>query len=179
MLQTLADMLDAAPSASDRFLIWLRTALDLPISLAAQQLEYAGDVLTHETPSFVRRNAFISALLFLPFFVIAITNDMDAHRFYHTWLWQLDVLFTWILLLPTLGMLLSIASLFFWLRTSRRSWWHALRDVSHNWMMLLPIALGIGIILLLFLHDSVQCIAGSPLRELRNVHATLRCVEQR
>ncbi len=179
MLQTLADMLDANSSATGRLLVWLRATRDFPASLFSQQWAYAGTVLSRETPRFVQRNALVSGLLFVPFFAIATANDLVAHRLYHTWLWSFDVLVAWIVLLPAFGLLLSTATLFAWLRLNKRSWWQSLRDIAHNWMMLLPILLGVGILSLVFFHDSVHCVTGNPVRELHNPHATLRCVEQR
>ncbi|HUB93662.1 MAG TPA: hypothetical protein VMB52_04115 [Verrucomicrobiae bacterium] len=179
ILQTLADMLDANPSRAHHANVWLRTSLDLPWSVATQRVNYASLLLTHETPDFVRRNSLVSGLLFVPFFVIATANDLAAHRFYHTWLWSYDVLLTWIIVLPMLGMTLSIVTLFIWLSGNRRSWWRSLCDLSHNWTMILPIVLGLGILFLVFFHDSVHCITGNPISELRNLHSTLRCIEQR
>jgi hypothetical protein len=176
MLQTLADMLDASSSVSGRSAVWVQVSFDLPGSIARQQLSFVGNVFTRETPAFVRRNSVISTILLAPFFVIAITNDIDAHRLYNTWLWSAGVLFTWIVLLPVLGMALSATTLFFWLRTNKRSWRQSLLDLAHNWMILLPIVLGLGILFLVFFHDSVHCVAGSPVRELRGAHATLHCI---
>jgi len=177
MLQTLADMLDASPSVSGKSAVWLQVSSDLPSSIARQQLSFVSNAFTRETPTFVRRNSVISAILFTPFFFIAVANDIDAHRLYHTWLWGNGVLFTWIILLPTLGMALSATTLFFWLYANKRSWWQGLLDLAHNWMMLLPIVLGLGILFLVFFHDSVHCVAGNPVRELRGAHATLYCIE--
>jgi len=176
MLQTLADMLDASPSVTYKAAVWMQVLFDLPVSVARQQLSFVGNAFTRETPTFVRRNSVISALLFAPFLVIAPINDIDAHRFYNTWLWGAGILFTWLVLLPVLGMALSATTLFFWLRAGKRSWWQSLLDLTHNWMMLLPIVWGIGILFLVFFHDSVHCVVGNPINELRGAHATLHCI---
>lgn len=182
MLQTLADMLDAAPSRARRTEIWLRLAFDVPISAGRQQLSFAGHALTHETPQYVRRNTLISAAFFLPFFVIVIANDLTAHGLYGTWLWSFGVLFTWIVCLPTLGLLVSAMTLLAWLSSSRKSggsWLSSLLAVRRTWPLLALIALGAGILLLVFFHDSVHCVLGNPIRELHNPRDTLRCIAKR
>ncbi|HEX3568707.1 MAG TPA: hypothetical protein VHT70_03475 [Candidatus Saccharimonadales bacterium] len=182
MLQTLADMLDAAPTTAQRALVWLRTMIDMPLSIGRQQLSFAGHALTQETPLFVRRNTLVSASMFLPFFVIVAINDLTAHGLYHTWLWRVGPLFTWIVLLPAIGMIISTITLVAWLRRMRvahRSWWRSLIDIRHSWPMLAFVLLGLGILCLVFFHDSVHCVAGNPVRELHNPHATLHCIQQR
>jgi hypothetical protein len=156
MLLTLADMLDESSSSVDQLRIWGRTALDLPISLTYQHLSFTRQILRYETPTFVRRSSCISAALFAPFIIIATINDMAAHWFYRTWLWSMDVLFMWIVALPVLGLLSSVIALLWWLRMKRFSWLQSLRDINHNWMMLLPILLGVTILCLVFFRGDVR-----------------------
>lgn len=180
MLQTLADMLDDAPSPMHRGVVWLRTVLDLPVSLAQQQMHYAGNAFANETPRFVRRNALVSLVLFAPFVAIVIVNDATAHGLYHTWLWSVGVLLTWIIVLPALGFLLSISTLFVWLaKNHKRGILKNLSDVRHNWPMTAAVLFGLGLLTLVFFHDSVHCVTGNPVRELRNFHDTWRCIQQR
>jgi hypothetical protein len=181
MLQTLADMLDGASSSLQRSFIWLRTAIDFPISLAQQQVHYAGEALENETPHFVKRNTLIAFAFFVPFVLLVIINDATAHGLYHTWLWNVDVLTTWILVLPTLGFLVSGATLLMWLaqQQTARGWLRSMFDVRHNWPMLLEVIFGFGVIILVFFHDSVHCVTGNPIRELHDWHTTLRCIQQR
>lgn len=180
MLQTLADMLDNAPSDLHKLAIWTRAIMDLPISITHQQLHYAGESHVRGTPRFVRRSAIASALMFLPFFVIVIVNDATAHGLYDTWLWSLDVFWAWIVILPAMGLLLSATTLVLWLMQNRRqrTWLQGLSDVRSNWLMSLPLVVGLGILLLVFFHDSVHCVIGNPLAEARHLRATLRCIEQ-
>ncbi len=180
MLQTLADMLDDAPSPARRGIVWARTVLDLPISLAQQQVHYAGDALHDETPYFVKRNAVVSLALFAPFVAIVVINDVTAHGLYHTWLWSVDVLMAWIVVLPALGFLLSASTLLVWLaKNHKRGIVRNLSDVRHNWPMTLAALVGFGILMLVFFHDSVHCVTGDPVRELRNFHDTWHCIQQR
>lgn len=180
MMQTLADMLDDAPSPFHRSVIWLRTIVDLPASLAHQQVHYAGNVLSEETPRFVKRNVLVSLGLFAPFVAIVIINDATAHGLYGTWLWSVDVLTTWIVVLPALGFLLSALTLLVWLAQNRKQGvLRSLSDVRHNWPMTLAALFGFGILVLVFFHDSVHCVMGNPVRELRSFHDTWRCIQQR
>lgn len=181
MLQTLADMLDDASSPASRAAIWTRTVLDLPISLIHQQLSYASHAFAQETPSYVKRNALIAALLLVPFFVIVVANDLTAHGLYRTWLWHDHVLFAWIVALPALALGISLVTFIGWLVQNRRkqSFWRNVLDVRHSWPLLVVGVIGLGIIGLVLFHDSVHCLTGNPIREVRNPRATWHCIEQR
>jgi hypothetical protein len=134
-----------------------------------------------ETPQYVRRSAGISAILFIPFFLIAFTNDATAHSFYHTWLWSFDILLTWIIILPALGLIVSAITLIVWLysgsRQGLRPWYRGLVDFRHNWPMLLLTLLGASILLLVFFHDTTQCVTYNPIQAIHNPKATWHCVE--
>lgn len=146
ILQTLADMLDSTPSRSARRHVWLRTIRDLPSSLVAQQAHYANTVLVDETPGFVRKNSAASTWLFMPFLLIAITNDLESHRLYHSWFWRPEILFAWLRLFPLLGLLLAVITFCAWLRVSKAPLRRSLKDVAHNWIMLLPMLIGVSIV---------------------------------
>ncbi|HEY8998775.1 MAG TPA: hypothetical protein VIM53_00470 [Candidatus Saccharimonadales bacterium] len=183
MLQTLADMLDDAPTPSAKIGVWMRAIADLPLSISQQQLHYANEAFTHETAHFVKRNTIISGFLFLPFFLLVVINDATAHGLYRTWFWSFDVLLTWILLLPAAGFLLSTTTLLVWLaqnhRERQRTWIEGLRDVRHNWLMSVPILLGLAILSVVLFHDSVHCVLGNPIDEAHHWSSTLRCIQQR
>lgn len=182
MLQTLADMLDAKPSSAARMAIWTHVTIDLPIHIFQEQLSFVGNTLTHETPAYVRRNSLISLLLFVPFFALVFINDVTAHGLYHSWIWSVNVLFTWILILPAIGLGLSLITFTIWLRNSHsqqhRSWLSSIRDIRHSWSMLALIVVGLGILSLVLLHDSVHCVTGNPLQELHSIKNTLQCIQR-
>ncbi|HVV25961.1 MAG TPA: hypothetical protein VHC21_02935 [Candidatus Saccharimonadales bacterium] len=181
MLQTLADMLDHEPSPLRRLRTYLRLAVDVPVTLTSQQVRYAGRAFFDETPVYVRRNTFISFAFFLPFLLIAITNDLAAHGFYHTWLWSFGVLLTWIIVLPSIGLIISLVTFAAWLidrrKHNRQPWARTLFDFAHNWPMLALSGLGVLILLLVFFHDSAYCVIDNPARAVTHAHQTMHCVE--
>lgn len=150
ILQTLADMLDANSSHSARLQVWVRTIRDFPRSLITQRAQYASSVLAHETPGFVRKNVAMGGWLFAPFFLIAITNDMESHRLYHSWFWRPEVLFAWLRLFPTAGLILIMATFCVWLRMNKAPLRLSLKDVGHNWVMLFPMIIGMSVVFAVF-----------------------------
>jgi len=179
MLQTTADMLDGVPD-NLRLRLWVHIVLELPGSIVHQRLIYATQALMHETPTYVRRNTMVSALLMVPFCAIAVINDMTGHSLYQTWFWSYSVLLTWILLLPALSLIISGTTFISWLYGRKKqgsSLLRSIKDIRHNWAMLALSFLGFVILGLVFFHDSVRCVAGDPVREVDNSHQTIRCIE--
>lgn len=180
MLQTLADMLDD-PSSS-RTAVWANVAADLPLSLVRQQFIYLGDIMTHQTPSYIKTTSIISALMLVPFISAVVTNALVPSHLYNSWLWHYRILMVWVLILPALAAALSLATFAVWsVGRYRRgtSFWRSVADISHNWPMLLLAAAGLFIVALVLFHDSVHCVTGNPVTELQNWHQTWRCILQR
>ena len=182
MVQTLADMLDDATSSSKRVSIWTRTLLDLPISAARQQITYTGAVMTAQTPKYVKNSGIAGAALLVPFFVLVIAHALDS-QMQNSVFWHFHVLFTFFVLLPAIAFLLATVALISWLverrKAEKRSWFKELLDLRRNWFLLAVLILGLGIVSLVYGHDSVHCVTGNPVRELHNPHQTLTCIEQR
>lgn len=182
MLQTLADMLDDAQGTRQKVTVWTRTVLDLPVSLSKQQLIYAGEIMAHETPGYVKHNSMLGALLLVPFVLALLANGSDKvlhnNTLYHSWLWSLPVLTIWVLVLPSLAALLSLTTFTVWAK-QRPNFWRSLIDFRHNWPMLLVGLAGLFIVAFVFGHDSVHCITGNPIREVHNPHQTWQCIQQR
>lgn len=182
MLQTLADMLDDSPSKSNRLLTWTRVAIDLPISVSRQQLSYTGGIMAHEIPTYVKRSSAASALLLIPFFAFISINSFSHRALDHSWLWSTAALTVWLVILPALAALVCGATFLKWSVAQRAhtklSLWRSLLDVAHNWPLIIVGALSLGILLLVFGHDSMHCISGNPIRELHNPHATWQCIQR-
>lgn len=182
MLQTLADMLDDAPTRAHQRAVWTRTILDLPVSAVKQQIIYTGDTMTHDTPNYVKHSTLIAAVLLLPFFITISAASIDKNV-QHGVLWHYHVLFTLFVLLPTVAFLLAAVAFISWLverhKTEKRSWLSELLDVRRNWSLLAVLILGLGIVGMVYGHDSVHCVTGNPLREAHNPSQTLHCIEQR
>jgi hypothetical protein len=180
MLQTLADMFDDAPK--QKTAIWIRTVLDLPLSATHQQLNYTGAAMTHDTPQYVKNSALTSAALLVPFFVLVIAHSLDSGMQHSVW-WHYHVLFTFFVLLPSLAFLLSLVAFISWLverhKQEKQSWLKAVLDIRRNWYLLVVLIVGLGIVGMVYGHDSVHCVTGNPFRELHNPSQTLSCIEQR
>ena len=184
MLQTLADMLDAEPEHKTS--IWFRAIVELPFSLTKQQLLYAGGIMTHQMPHYVKRNAVVSAALLVPFALALIANGLDTllrnHTLYHSWLWQMPILTIWVLWLPILAALLALVSLLIFFRErsqQERYSFKQLFDIHHTWPLLAPALAALFIIAMVFGHDSVHCVTGNPVHEIHNWHQTWQCIQQR
>jgi hypothetical protein len=183
MLQTLADMLDDAPTRAQKLTVWSRVAFDTPVSVAKQQLIYTGEVMDHEMPSYIKRNAIISAALLVPFMLALIANSADqlanGSTLYYSWLWRMPVLGIWVLYLPLAAAVIAFVSLAIFLkRTKHRNWLRAVLDIRHDWPVVIVLLAGVSILGLVQLHDTVQCVAGNPLREAHQLHQTWQCVQQ-
>lgn len=181
MIQTLADMLDDAPSSAQKASIWTRTLLDLPISAVKQQVTYTGAVMTERTPKYVKNSAIIGAALLVPFFVLVIAHSLD-NNLQGSVFWHYHVLFTFFVLLPAIAFLLASVAFISWLverhQTEKQSWFKELLDIRRNWYLLAVLIVGLGIVGLVYGHDSVHCVTGNPVRELHNPNQTLTCIEQ-
>lgn len=182
MLQTLADMLDDAHTSEHKRSIWTRTLLDLPASAMKQQLIYTGDTMSHDTPNYVKYSTLIGAALLVPFFMTVIAASID-NNLHNGVLWHYRVLFTLFVVLPAIACLLAAVAFTSWIverhHSEQRCWLHELLDIRRNGALLAVLILGLGIVGLVFFHDSVHCVTGNPVRELHNPSQTMHCIEQR
>jgi len=179
ILQTLADMLDD-PEHS-RAATWARALLDLPTSITRQQVSYTAAAMT-STPDYLKHYARTGAWLVTPFFLLVALNGLNGHTLRGTVLWHTNVLLVWLILLPSLAVLLNLAAWGRWVRQNSRqtgtSLWHAISDIRRSWPALAVIIVGLGIIGFVYGHDSAHCLTGNPVRELHNAHQTLRCIQR-
>lgn len=183
MLQTLEDMAEGAETRHDRAAIRLRAALDLPLSITKQQLLYTGGVMHHDMPHYIKASSLAGAVLLLPFFLFVVIDSLSNHSLNRSFFWHTPVLFTWIIVLPAIAVILNAAALSRWVygrgTTTGKGFWRRLLDIRHDWPLLAVAIVALGIIGLALFHDSVHCITGNPVRELRNTHQTLQCIQQR
>jgi len=183
MVQTLQDMLDDAASRRQRTGVWLRVAMDVPISVARAQLSYTGDSMRTETPLYMKQAGLAVAGLIAPFFLIVIINGLDRSMYGRelndTWLWSKPALMTWALVLPGLAMLFATVSYArFASAKSDVHWLRRALNVRLSWPVVLPGIVALGILLLVALHDSAHCLVGNPVRIAHNPHQTLQCVSR-
>jgi len=175
ILQTLADMLDYAASPAERRRVWVRTALDLPLAATQQQLITIGETM-HESP-FIKRSSIISALLLLPFFAALAVNGLDKalrnQTLYHSGLWSMPWLGLWVLYLPLLAGTIALVSIVIIIMRNHKI------SLSATWPLVGVLGVSLSIVGMVLFHDSVHCVTGNPVRELRNARATLSCIEQR
>lgn len=186
MLQTLADMLDDTLSQNRRLAVWVRTAADLPVSVARQQLNYAGGIMAHEMPNYVKRNALASTVLLVPFILALIANGADKvinnRTLYNSWLWHMPVLAIWVLWLPLAAAMIALASLTVFLARQSKSehttWFRPLFNLARNWPLIVTALAGLGVVALVQLHDTAQCVVGNPVHEAHHLHQAWLCVQQ-
>jgi len=75
LLQTIADMVDDAPSTQERLTVWLRISLDLPVAVCKEHFQVIGDFMYARNKHQVNRNTIVSgALLLLPVILVAINR---------------------------------------------------------------------------------------------------------
>jgi hypothetical protein len=114
MVQTLSDMLEDQTSGSGKTLVWLRAYGDLPLTIISQSALALGDNFMTQTPTYIKRNGIIAALLLVPFVAAAIADSLDMainhQSLQHSWAWSMPVEMSWLLILPALAVLLALAS---------------------------------------------------------------------
>jgi len=179
ILQTTADMLDNSLSSGSKARIWLKVAVDLPLNIAKQQIQYSG-VYMKDTPSYIKTTSVISGLLLLPFFIALAANGLDKainnHTLYGSWLWRMPVLGLWVLVLPLSAFLLAVGSYLLYLsRYKKTSWLKRVLDVKHSWPVIVPAVIALGILFILAFHDSVQCWMQTPTHLVTHMQQAWRC----
>lgn len=185
MLQTLADMLDDAPSHTHRIKIYARAVIDLPLSIMSQQAQYIGGIMVNETPNYIKRNTLITGLMLLPFLAALAANALSkiitGQTLYGSWLWHAPVIAIWVLWLPLLATAIALGTLLVYIwqhsRLEHKSIFVSAQNIRHDWPLLLVAATGLGILAILFGHDSAHCVTGNPVRELQQWHQTWQCVQ--
>jgi len=185
MLQVTADMLDAAPDAPARALIWLKLFVDVPAGIIAQQLNVATGPLTQQTPRYIMLASMLSSLLLLPFFVILAINTTDqlvfGHSLYNSWLWHMPQLGIWVLQLPLAALIIAavcyVAYVLAGPDRGKLHWWQRATDVRRAWPVILPILVGCGVLFLFFFHDSVHCWTHVPTYMFTHLSSEVRCTQ--
>jgi hypothetical protein len=185
MLQTTADMLEASPTRLGRLAVWCRVAIDLPVNIGRQQLNYAGGVMTTTMPGYIKRSGLTAGLLLTPFFAALAANGLDELLFnrelYHSWLWRGPIIGLWVVWLPLLALLLAVAGYLTFVlgwsaSTGRRQ--PGLRralDLINVWPLLLTGVAALSILLLVQFHDSVHCWLRSPTSLASHLSQTWQC----
>ncbi len=132
--------------------------------------------MTNETPSYVKQNAIIGALLLVPFFLVVASNVLSHDNLSNSNGWKI-AFFTLLVVLPAMAFLLNAATFIKWVSDRKKGFWKSLFDFGHNWPTLLIGGLALLIFLFVPFHDSVHCVTGNPVSELRNWHDTWHCIQ--
>jgi hypothetical protein len=181
MVQTLADMLHDQPNSRARGITWTKAVLDLPINIIKQNFMVMEAIYTTETPQFVRRNSQISVFLLAPFFILVTLNEILPSALPQTATWD-DILQFLVAGMPGFASLLCVATFFTWAaaehRQNRKSVWHNLRGIRSSWPLVTVGVLSLMIVAFMLGHDSVHCVMGNPVKEVRNLNATFLCLRQ-
>ena len=180
-LQALADMLDDQPTSGGRAGVWLKISFDFPVSLAHQT------IALNDTPQYLRLTGLISGLLLIPFLAALTANAFDQavnhQTLYHSWVWSLPVLRLWVLILPMIAVALSAVAFLVYLyretQARKVSLLAALFNLRKNWPVALAGAAALGILFILFFHDSVHCFVQNPAHLVTHWHAAWVCARNR
>lgn len=185
ILQITADMLDDAPNALAKMVIWVHLAIDLPINVARQQLIYTGNIMGNHMPGYIKWNGLISLGLLLPFMLALVASGFDSTTnnriLYSSWLRSHGVQRVWVLWMPTLALVIAaITYLSYALQNhGQKNWLKRILDVRLLWPVVIPIVIAAGIMFILIFHDSVRCWAQSPSYVVRHIQQVWQCSEQR
>ena len=142
--------------------------------------------MVHDMPQFVKRNALLAGLMLAPFILAIILNTLDQvfrhQTLYESWGWSTPVLMVWALWLPTIAVVLSGISLVLYVirraRDTKQAAVQVALQAQYFWPLLVTLCAGLFLLALLFGHDSVHCVTGSPVRELQEWRETLRCIQR-
>lgn len=179
-LQTLADMLNEAGTPAARRSVWVRVTRDLVTFLPREYAKQLGDIMTNETPTYVQRAQLISLILLAPFVVIVLINSWANHALDNGWLWHVPVLATWLIVMPGLAVVLALGALVAWIGHDHQGGvWRSLFHRRQTWLLLAISLFGLGILALVFGHDSVHCVIQSPVQTWQHWSETWRCIRQR
>ena len=182
ILQATDDMLSNAPNRRSKLGVQAHLAMDLSLNAGKQQLNYVGDVMQSETPSYIKRNAIVASALLLPFLAALAANGLDRlinnRNLYRTWLWQTPVLRIWVIILPALAFLFVAASYIIFViksTTSKQSWLKRIFDIRHMWPIILPGLIALGVLFIVEFHDSGQCWVQSPTHLATHLSQVWQC----
>ncbi|HEX7368312.1 MAG TPA: hypothetical protein VF261_01495 [Candidatus Saccharimonadales bacterium] len=185
MVQTLGDMLDDQPTRAGKMFVWLRIAWDLPVGIVSQNTLALGDSVSRETPGYVRQSGLLAMFLLLPFFAAVVANEMAVllmgHTLYGSWLWSTPVLMAWVLVLPAIACAVAAAGFVRYVLPGRgraASFLRRIGDIKRTWPVVVVGLCALGIICMLFFHDSVHCWVQNPVHFAAHIHETWQCTTQ-
>lgn len=183
ILQTTADMLDDAISRRARLIIWTKLAIDLPMNLAKQQLQYVEGFMLDECPKYIKRNSLIAGVLLIPFMVALLANGLDKaindHTLYNSWLWKSPLIGLWVIWLPMLAFLIAMVSYLLFvskdIKGNHTTWFKRLFSFRSSWPVLVPLIIALGILSIAMFHDDVQCLMHTPNYLVTHSQQTRQC----
>lgn len=180
ILQTTADMLDNAPNKASRAAVWTHVAIDLPINITKQQLQYSESIYMKDTPSYIKTSSIVCGLLLLPFFTALIANGLDKvinnHSLNGSWVWKMPLLRIWVLYLPLIAFILAAGSYLLYLTKHKQTkWFKRILDIRRSWPVILPAVFAFGILFMIAFHDSGQCFVHTPAYLVGHTSQTWKC----
>jgi hypothetical protein len=180
MLETAEDMLADARTPYQKITVFVRLAIDTPVSVTKQQFASVGGIMTNQTPTYVKQSSLVSGALLLPFFVLIVVNALTHIFTVATDPWK-TVLYISVFFLPVAALMLSVITFVAWIQDRHT---HGVRvatslhDIAHGWPMITTLLIALVIVGFAFGHDSVHCVAGNPIKTVRNTHQTMECISR-
>ncbi|HSW98402.1 MAG TPA: hypothetical protein VLF71_01045 [Candidatus Saccharimonadales bacterium] len=165
MVRTLEDMMADQTTARAKWIVWLRTMLDLPITTAYQYAQIGGNTM-RQAPHYAKQGTVVSAALLAPSVIVVTLNSI--HPLTKSWG---GVGYFSVFILPVIALLLGLAILGRLLLA--HDLWPRLRSVKqlqNNWILIAAPILAFVMVSFAFGHDSVHCITdGQPSKIVRCV----------
>ncbi|HEV2412613.1 MAG TPA: hypothetical protein VGS28_02285 [Candidatus Saccharimonadales bacterium] len=182
MLRTTADMVDGVKTRRGQVALWLHILADQSVNITKQNIQYTGGEM-NQTPPFITRSSLLAGLLLLPFFGALLANALDKvindHTLYTSWLWHWPYIGLWVLYLPLVALALCVVSYLSYVlgrsNTKGETWRTRALAIRRIWPVLVPIVVALGILFILFFHDSVQCWVHAPSYVVTHVQQTWHC----
>lgn len=157
--QTFDDMVQGEGNRAKKVWLILKEYLTLPGNVIEQ---YVAEASLRGGLSDQTLLAILSMVLLIPF-VVALTADELSERLYHAhpfqdWLWSPLVIFIWLIVLPGIGLFVSLAAyVIFILRKSIQQSKLTLQ-FERAWALLLVIFLSAGLLFAVLYRDGLSCL---------------------
>jgi hypothetical protein len=181
MSHMLQSMIADEQQVAKRIALWTRAFAELPILLFMANLHVLEAAYTSSAPGYVVRSTRVSTALVTPFVLLVIFNELRPGKLPNSPN-AIDILQFFAIGLPLIAFLLSIAALLRWSiarhKSSKDSFIKGLTDIKHNWPLALVGVFAFTIVTFMVGHDSMQCLNGNPIKEVRNFNTTVQCISQ-
>jgi hypothetical protein len=179
---TLEDMLTNSASPRQRRSLLVHAYLELPLCIAHEYILIMEKNLIMDAPNYVRRNSLVAAALLIPFILALLANVIAQAMFheslYGSWVWNYPVLLTWVLILPSVALIIATVSMIHFITTPKRtspSWSSRLFTVKQYWPLLAVACVALTIVCIVRVHDAGGCWTHASPGISSYIHSSVTC----